>query len=75
MLFWFGLQLLSKTFLILGKFSEILSWMFVGFHIKYIKYMKHIKHIKYIKYLSFFWDFNQTWIFSINFQKIISQIW
>jgi hypothetical protein len=54
--FWFSLQLLSQTFLILRReMSEIWSKMYVGLH---------------VKCPLFFSDFNETWIFSTAFRII-----
>jgi hypothetical protein len=53
--FWFSVQLLPETFLILRK-NEIWSKIYIGFH---------------VKCLSFFSDFNETWIFLVDFWKIL----
>jgi hypothetical protein len=37
-------------------YHEILSWMYVGLHVKYLLYLS---------------DFNETWIFSIDFCNIL----
>jgi hypothetical protein len=53
--FWFSLQLLSETFLILGR----IEWdkkMYIGFHVKYLLFLS---------------NFNDTVIFSTYFQKML----
>jgi hypothetical protein len=46
--FWFSLQLLSETFLIVMRISEILLKMYIGLHEKYRLFLS---------------DINETWIF------------
>jgi hypothetical protein len=53
--FWFYLQLLSATFLILRILIEVWSKIYTGLHVKYLLFLS---------------DFNQTWIFSSHFRKI-----
>ena len=55
--FWFSLQLLSETFLILAELSVILSQMHTRLHIKY--------------YPLFLSDFNGSWYLSPDFLKIL----
>jgi hypothetical protein len=53
--FWFSLQLLSETFLILRRNGrDMIKKKYVGLHVKYP-----------------FSDFNETWIFSTDFHKIL----
>jgi hypothetical protein len=55
--FWFFLQSLSETFIKKKKkWSELLSYINVGLH---------------VMYLLFLLDFNETWIFLIEFWKIL----
>jgi len=54
--FWFSLQIMSETFLILRKLNEIWSWTHNGLHVKYRLFLS---------------DFNETWMFSTDFQKIL----
>jgi hypothetical protein len=57
--FWFSLQSLSETFLILRKIKQdIIINM----------------HVIYLKYPLFLWVFNKTWIFSKDFRKKSSNI-
>jgi hypothetical protein len=53
-LFLYTLQLFFETFLILRRISEILSYMWKRFLVKYPLFLS---------------DFNETWIFSTNFRK------
>ena len=53
--FWFTLQHLFETFLILRR-TERYVIMHIGFHVKYLLFLSHV---------------NKTWIFSIGFQKIL----
>ena len=52
--FWFSLQILSEIFLIPRKLNEIWSWMYNDLHVKYSLFLA---------------KFNETWIFSTDFQK------
>jgi len=52
--FWFPLQSLSETFLILEELGELWSKMPSGL---------------YVKYLLFLSDFNESWTFSTDFKK------
>jgi hypothetical protein len=54
--FWFALQLLSETVLLLEKFKKILWNINIGFHLK--------------RNSLFFSDFNKAWNFSIDFLRI-----
>jgi hypothetical protein len=54
--FWFSLQILCETFLILRITEQELIKIYFGL---------------YVKYPLFFPDFKQTWIFSTNFRKIL----
>jgi hypothetical protein len=54
--FWFSLQILSETFLILRRNERDISCMYIGLHVKYPLLLL---------------DFNETWIFSIDFRKIL----
>ena len=54
--FWFSVQPLSKTFLILRRIEQDIIVMCRGHNIKYQLFLS---------------DFNQTWIFVTDFQKIL----
>jgi hypothetical protein len=54
--FWFSVQLLSKTFLILRRIEQDIIIICIGHNIKYQLFLS---------------DFNQTWIFLTDFQKIL----
>jgi hypothetical protein len=53
---WFPLQLLSEEFFILRGTERDMIKMFIGLH---------------VKYPLFFSDFNETWIFSADFRKVL----
>jgi hypothetical protein len=55
-LFWFSLQILSETFLILRRNERRMIQMYIGLHVKYSLFLS---------------DFNGTGIFSTYFRKII----
>jgi hypothetical protein len=55
-MFWFSLQILSETFLILGRTERDMIKMYIGLHVKYPLFLS---------------DFNETWIFSTGFRKIL----
>jgi hypothetical protein len=54
--FWFSLQLSSEILLILRRNEHGRSKMYIGFHVTYILFLS---------------DFNETWIFSTYFRKIL----
>jgi hypothetical protein len=54
--FWFSLRILSETFPILIRIEQDMIKMYTGLH---------------VKYPFFFSDFNETWIFSTIFRKIL----
>ena len=54
--FWFSVQLLSKTFHILRRIEQDIIIMCIGHNIKYQLFLS---------------DFNQTWIFLTDFKKIL----
>jgi hypothetical protein len=56
-MFWFSLQLLSETFLILRRIVRALSQMYIGLHVMYLLFLS---------------DFNQTWTFLTEFKKILT---
>jgi len=53
---WFSLQLLSEKFFILRRTERDMIKMCIGLH---------------VKYPLFFSDFNETWIFSADFRKVL----
>ena len=55
-MFWFSLQLLSETFLILSRNERDMIKMCIGLHVKYSLFLS---------------DFNETRIFSTDFRKIL----
>ena len=57
--FWFSLQLLFETFLIVRKSQRDIAINVKSLH---------------VKYPLFLWDFNETWIFSTPFRKKSSKI-
>jgi hypothetical protein len=53
--FWFSLQLLSETFLILRRTErDIIKKIYIGLHVKYRLFLS---------------DFNEIWILATNFRK------
>jgi len=54
--FWFPLQLLSETFLILRRNARDMIKMYTGLHVKYLLFLS---------------SFNGTWIFSADFRKML----
>jgi hypothetical protein len=54
--FWFCLQLLSETFLILWRTERDMVKKYIGLHVKYRLFLS---------------DFNETWIFSTDVRKIL----
>jgi len=58
--FWFCLQSLSEIFIIIRRIQrDTINEQYIGLH---------------VKYPSFLWHFNETLIFSTNFQKILTEI-
>ena len=54
--FWFSLQLLSKTFLTLRRNERDIIKMYISLHVKYPLFVT---------------DFNKTWIFRTDFRKLL----
>ena len=54
--FWFSVQLLPETFIILRSNERDMIKMYIGLHVKYPLFLS---------------DFNEMWIFSTEFRKIL----